>query len=130
MPSLSHHTDSCDSRPESAVQRGGDVLIGPPSGHAANDVERLPRRRAAVLAGLRLPHAQLGVLSAFPMDHQNDLAGLIVNVGNDLSYKRAEPIAIGATARSISAATFASMCLPPILKQRLRPSCRFGLSQP
>jgi uncharacterized glyoxalase superfamily protein PhnB len=34
----------------------------------------------------------------------------------------------GATARSISAAIVASMRLPPKLKQRRCPSCRFGLS--
>ncbi len=37
-----------------------------------------------MLAGGEFGHAQLGVLSAMPMDDQHDLIGLLVNVSDDL----------------------------------------------
>jgi hypothetical protein len=36
-----------------------------------------------VLAGFRLPDTEFGVLSAFPVDHQHDLARCIIDVGDD-----------------------------------------------
>src|SRR5262245_30742053 len=41
-------------------------------------------RAAAMLAGSRLPGAQLRVLAALPVDDKNDLADLLVNVSDDL----------------------------------------------
>jgi len=73
-----------------SVQRGGDVLVRPTGRHAPHHGEGLFRRAAAVLPGLRLAHPQLRVLTASPMDRQDDLAHCIVDVGDDVGDKGAE----------------------------------------
>src|SRR5262245_62086328 len=67
-----------------AIERGGDVLIGPAAGHAVHDGTGLLGRAAAMLPGSRLPDTQLRVLAALPVDDKNDLTDLLVNVSNDL----------------------------------------------
>ena len=55
------------------VERGRDVLIGPAARHAANDRQGVVGGAACVFTRAGLTQAQFRVLSAFPMDDQNDL---------------------------------------------------------
>jgi Transposase IS66 family len=87
LPVTRRHTHS--------VQRRGDVLIGPSGRHAPHHGEGLFRRAAAVLAGLRLAHPQLRMLTASPMDRQDDLALRLVDVGDDVGDKGAEQALAG-----------------------------------
>ena len=76
------------------VQRRGDVLVGPARRHAAHHRQRLLGRAAAVLAGFGLADPQLRVLAAPPVDHQDDLARRLVDVGDDVGDQGAhEPLA-------------------------------------
>src|SRR5262245_41029695 len=67
-----------------SVQRRGDVLIGPSPCHAANDGERLLGCTTPVFPGSRLADAQLGMLTALPVDDEHDLPGRIVDIDDDL----------------------------------------------
>src|SRR5450631_1269716 len=71
-----------------AVQRCRDVLVRPPASHAAYDGQRLLRCMAAVLAGSRLADAQLGMLTALPVDDEHDLTSLRIDIYDDLSDQR------------------------------------------
>jgi hypothetical protein len=73
------------SRHSHSVQRCGDVLVGPPAGHAAHDGERLLGRVTAVFAGPRLADAQLAMLAALPVNNEHDLAD-----GHTLAYIHAQ----------------------------------------
>jgi transposase len=66
------------------VERGSDVLIRPAARHAANDRQGVVGSGAAVFARARLTQAQFGVPSALPMNNQNDLLCLLVDVDDDL----------------------------------------------
>src|SRR3954466_14431768 len=65
-----------------AVERGGDILVRPACRHALHHGQRLLRRPAAVLARPRLPDPQARMLAAAPVDRHDDLAGLLVDVGD------------------------------------------------
>src|SRR3954453_15392641 len=66
------------------VQRRGDMLVAPASGHAPHHRQRLLGRAAAVLARPGFLHPQLRVLTALPVDHEHDLARGLVDVGDDV----------------------------------------------
>src|SRR3954447_21793731 len=78
------------------VQRCRDVFIRPPGGHAPHDGQSFLRRTAAVFAGLRLADAQLRMLAAAPMDRKDDLARVLVDVGDDVRDKGAQKLLAGA----------------------------------
>src|SRR5260370_21235633 len=71
-----------------SVQRGSDVLIRPTAGHGGDDGERLLRSMTAVLAGSWFTDAQLGMLTAFPVDDEHDLTGRLVDIGDNLRDQR------------------------------------------
>ena len=76
------------------VQSCCDVRIRPASRHALHHRERLLGRATAMLARARLADAQLRVLTAAPMDRQDDLARRIVDIGDDVGDQRPhEPLA-------------------------------------
>ena len=79
-----------------SVQRRGDVLVRPSGRHAPHHGEGLFGGAAAMLAGLRLAHPQLRMLTASPMDRQDDLAHRLVDVGDDVGDKGAEQALAGA----------------------------------
>src|SRR5579872_2621644 len=74
------------------VERGGDVLVRPSARHAANHCQRVFRCGTTMLTGSRLAQAQFGMLSAFPMDDQNDLLRRFVDIDDDLIDKRAHQL--------------------------------------
>jgi hypothetical protein len=59
------------------------MLVRPPGRHRPHNGERGIGRAAATLAGLRLPDAHLRVLTAAPMDRQDDLARRLVGVSRN-----------------------------------------------
>jgi len=66
------------------VERCGDTLVGPVARHLANDRQGIVGGAATVFARARLTQAQFGVPSALPMNNQNDLLCLLVDVDDDL----------------------------------------------
>src|SRR3954469_14760809 len=72
------------------------VFIRPPGGHAPHDGQSFLRRTAAVFAGLRLSDAQLRMLAAAPMDRKDDLARVLVDVGDDVRDEGAQKLLAGA----------------------------------
>jgi len=76
LPLTSGHSDP--------VQRRRDLFVGPSGGHAPHNSESLLGRAAAMLAGFWLANPQMGMLAASPMDRQNDLTRVVVDVGDDL----------------------------------------------
>jgi transposase len=79
-------------RQSHAVQCGGDVLVRPAGRHAADDGQSVVRSAAVMLARTRLAEPQLRVLPALPMDGENDLAGLFIEVGGDLVDQRSQEL--------------------------------------
>jgi len=71
-----------------SVQRSRDILIRPTSGHTTHDSECLLWSMTAVLAGSRLTNAQLGMLTALPMDDEHDLGSHLVDINNNLGDQR------------------------------------------
>ena len=69
-----------------AVERCRDVAIAPAAGHAFHHSERLLGRATAVFAGLRLADAQLGVLTAPPVDRKDHLPRRLIDIGDDARY--------------------------------------------
>jgi hypothetical protein len=74
------------------VESGSDVVIGPAAGHAANDRQGVFGGAACVFARAGLTQAQFRVLSAFPMDDQNDLPYRLVDIDDDLVVQRAHQL--------------------------------------
>jgi hypothetical protein len=66
------------------VERGRDVLVGPAGGHTAYDRQGVVGCTARVLTGAGFPQTQFRVLSALPMNDQDDLACLFVDINGDL----------------------------------------------
>jgi len=66
------------------VERGCDVLVGPAGGHAPNDRQGVVGSAARVLTGAGFAQPQFGVLSTFPMNDQDDLTGLFIDINGDL----------------------------------------------
>ena len=75
-----------------AVEGGGDVLIGPTGRHAADDGQGVVRGFTVVTARLRLAEPKFGMLAAFPVDDENNLARLIIDVGGDLVHQRSQQL--------------------------------------
>jgi hypothetical protein len=67
-----------------AVQRCGNVVIVPAPGHAPHYRQCLVRGPTAVLASSGFLDPQLRVLAAPPVDHQDDLACCIVDIGDNV----------------------------------------------
>src|SRR4051794_194944 len=67
-----------------SVEGGGDIRVRPAGRHAPHYRERRIGRAAPMLAGLRLADAQLWVLTAAPMDRQDDLARRFLDIGDDV----------------------------------------------
>jgi hypothetical protein len=65
------------------VKRGRDVLVGPAGGHAPDDRQGVVGGAACVLTGAGLAKTQFGVLSALPMDDQDDLARRFIDIDSD-----------------------------------------------
>jgi transposase len=82
-------------RQSHAVQSGGDVLIGPASGHGADHSQGVVRGVAVVTAGRRLAEPELGMLPALPVDEKNNLARLFVDIGGDLVHQRSQQLLAG-----------------------------------
>jgi transposase len=80
------------SRQSHTVQRGGNILVRPAGRHAADDGQRIVRRAAVMLARARLAEPELRVLPALPMDGENDLAGLFIEVSGDLVDQRSQQL--------------------------------------
>ena len=71
-------------RPTHPVERGRDVLVGPPGGHAPYNRQGVVGRAARALTGAGLAQTQFGVLSTLPLNDQDDLARRLVDVDGDL----------------------------------------------
>jgi transposase len=77
-----------------SVQRRSNGRVRPSRRHAPHHRKRLFRGAAAVFAGLRLADPQLRMLTAAPMDRQDNLARHLINICNDVGDKGAqEPLA-------------------------------------
>src|SRR6516164_656635 len=74
------------------VQRSGNTFVGPSARHAAHDSKRLLRSTTTVFTGFRLADPQLRVLTALPVDCQDDLSGCFVNIGDDVDDKCAQEL--------------------------------------
>src|SRR5215471_10536176 len=72
------------------VQRCGDLLVGPSGRHAPHHSEGRLRRAASILTGFWFAHPQLRMLAAPPMDRQNDLARLVIDIGDDVDDESSE----------------------------------------
>ena len=81
------------------VQRCRDVFIRPPGGHAPHDGQSVLGRTAAVFTGLRLADAQLGMLAAAPMDREDDLARVLVDVSDNIRDEGAQKLLADASSR-------------------------------
>jgi hypothetical protein len=67
-----------------SVERGGDVLIRPAARHAANDRQGVVGGAACVFACAGLAQTQFRMLSALPVDDQDDLPGWLVDIDDNL----------------------------------------------
>lgn len=74
------------------IERGRDVLVGPAACHAANDCQGVLGGTASMFTRAWLTQAQFGVLSALPVDNQNDLPCRLVDVDDDLINQRAHQL--------------------------------------
>src|SRR4051794_2396852 len=72
------------------VQGRGDVLVRPSGRHGPHHCEGLIGGAAAMLTGLRLADPQLRLLPAAPIDCQDDLAGRLVDIGDDVGDQGAQ----------------------------------------
>jgi hypothetical protein len=66
------------------VQRGRDILVGPTGSHAPDDRQGVVGGAARVFARAGLAKTQFGVLSALPMNDQDDLAPRFVDIDDDI----------------------------------------------
>ena len=77
------------------VERGGDVVVGPAAHHALYDGHGFVSGSPAMFATLQLADPQLRMLTASPMDRQDDLAGLVVDIGEDIGDQGAHDALAG-----------------------------------
>jgi len=75
-----------------SVQRRRDMFVRPSSRHAADHRQGFVGRPATVLATLGFADAKLRMLAASPMDRQNDIAGGLVDIGDDVDDKGAQEL--------------------------------------
>jgi transposase len=78
------------------VEGGSDILVGPAARHAANDRQGLVGGAAFVFAGAGFTQPKFGVLAAFPMDDQNNLPSLLVDVDDDVIDEGTRQLLAGA----------------------------------
>jgi len=74
------------------VERGGDVLVRPSSGHAAHNSQGIFRGGGAVLSGTRLADPKLGVLPTLPMDREHDVAHRVIDVCDDVDNQGSQQL--------------------------------------
>jgi hypothetical protein len=84
------------SRQAHPVEGRGDVLVRPAARHAANDGESVVGSAAFVFACARFTQAQFGVLSSLPMDDQDNLPSLLVDVDDDVVDEGSRQLLAGA----------------------------------
>ena len=73
-----------------AVERGGDICVGPARRHRSDDGHRLLGRAFGVFAGLWLANVNLRMLSALPVYSEFDLSRIIVDGHDDILDQRAQ----------------------------------------
>jgi len=78
------------------VESRGDILVRPAARHAANDRQSLVGGAAVMFAGLGFTKAEFGVLPALPMDDQDNLPSLVVDVDGDLIDESTRQLLAGA----------------------------------
>ena len=74
------------------------MFVGPTAGHATHDLQRVVRRRTAMLACSRLAHPQFGVLAPSPMDREDDFARFIIDIGDNVDNQGSQQLLTGAHA--------------------------------
>jgi hypothetical protein len=60
------------------------MLVRPAPSHAAHYGQRIVSRRTSVLPGPGFANAQFRVLAASPVDRENDVTDIIVDIDDDL----------------------------------------------
>jgi len=73
-----------------AIERGGDICIGPARRHRPDDDHRLLGRAFGVLAGFWLANVNLRVLPTLPVYGEFDLPYVIVHGHDDILDQRAQ----------------------------------------
>ena len=74
------------------------MFVGPTAGHATDHLQRVFRRRTAMLACSRLTHPQFGVLAASPMDREDDFARFMIDIGDNVGNQSSQQLLTGAHA--------------------------------
>nr|WP_166106941.1 hypothetical protein [Bradyrhizobium barranii] len=74
------------------IERGGDVLVRPAPGHAADNSQGIFRRGGTVFTGARLADPKLGVLPTLPMDREHNVAYRIVDVRDDVDNQGSQQL--------------------------------------
>src|SRR5579859_3073422 len=67
-----------------SVERRGDMLVRPATGHAAHYRQGVFVCRATMLASPWLTDAQFGMLTTTPMNREHDIARLIIDIDEDV----------------------------------------------
>ena len=75
-----------------SVERRGDMFVRPAAGHAPHHRQRVFCRRTAMFPRPRLTHPQLGVLASTPMDREDDIACVIIDIDDDVGDQRPEQL--------------------------------------
>src|SRR6516165_9835334 len=70
-----------------AVQRGGDLHVREFAGHLGNHVNCIKVRAMAMLARLALLETKFRVTTTRPVNQENDLSLLFINVGDYFAYQ-------------------------------------------
>jgi len=68
-----------------SVERCRDLLIGEPAGHLTNDIQGLNGCAAPILTDWALFDPKLRMTATSPMDKQNDLSLLLIDINDDLA---------------------------------------------
>ena len=79
-----------------SIERRGDMLVGPTTGHAAHDRQSVFSRRATMFAGPWLADTQFGMLAASPMDREHDVARIIVDIDDNVGDQCSQQLLAGA----------------------------------
>jgi hypothetical protein len=66
------------------IKRRGDMLVRPTTSHATHHSQCIIGCRTTMHFSLRFPNAQLRVLAAPSMDHENDVTHRIVDINDDV----------------------------------------------
>ena len=82
-----------------AVERHGDLSIGPAASEFADRLDGARRRARRAATGLHPRHAKLAVPAAGPVDQQHDLVGRTVEVADDLVDQDMNETLLGARVR-------------------------------